>query len=231
MTGLDPRTGDHHMEIVCFRGDSRSPAEIYPKGFETRNKGAGIQPADIIYRPGKNQAGDIDPDTAVCVSRLLEAAAMFPLRMGPDQPKIFTAYLYCVFIDTKQCQGFLNTHAQQAVDSMAIGEKTFKPKDVTPATVMWPLFAHEQAVGLIKPEWVLFALENTQHWKGDTWTLGGSVKLKLLPPNYGRNIPDVYDQAAFKLRDDLLKGRTEVELEMPKGEIGYVTPAQQQKSS
>ena len=98
------------MDMVCFRGDTRSPDVIYLKGFSKRD-----QSREIEYRGARFKAGDIDSDTGVCVSKLPEAAAMFPLRMNKDYPQTFIGYLYAVFIDTNNCDGFLNTHAQQAL--------------------------------------------------------------------------------------------------------------------
>ena len=104
---------------------------------------------------------------------------------------------------------------------MAIGEMKWKPKGVEPSTVMWPLFAHELAVGRIPPEWVIYALENTQSWHGDDWTRGGTIELKVLPPNYSRKIPAVWDDAAFSLRNKILG-----KMDMPKGESGFVPPVE-----
>ncbi|MEM9811609.1 MAG: hypothetical protein AAF913_02980 [Pseudomonadota bacterium] len=121
------------MNRLVFRGDSRAMNLISSKGFEK------WKPAmDVTYRNNKVsfpdtsdmnkaqklahsalmqtmlhglKAGDIDPDSAVCVSPDFFVASMFPL---PDKPsKLDTTWIYLCKVE----QGY-DTNGRQVMDAL-----------------------------------------------------------------------------------------------------------------
>ena len=71
--------------MLAFRGNLRSPEDMFANGFSDRLPAAKIKfnPNAIIYHRGNIQltaAGDNAAETAVCVSAEFNAAALFVLR-------------------------------------------------------------------------------------------------------------------------------------------------------
>lgn len=103
---------------ILFRGDTRNAYTIFSQGFSRRSDD---EDEGVIYRQLLTQpdaegrvyvkgAGDLRPDTAVCMSARLSAATMFPLSPATD------TNIFAVFVE-QQC--LIWTHTLQVLDAMA----------------------------------------------------------------------------------------------------------------
>jgi hypothetical protein len=92
--------------VVAFRGDNREPELIFRFGFQRRDakferwRAFGPHNAFPMWRPSD---GDIEPNSAVCVSLRAWAATLFPLATS-----VIDSWVYAVVLET----GF-DTHALQ----------------------------------------------------------------------------------------------------------------------
>lgn len=115
------------MNRLCFRGDDRSPELIFAAGFTKRRKGAKPVYRDFTMKnnsltgakdpirdpiTGMARAGDLDPDTAVCVTPEIDVAALFPLPTSKER-MMSQSYVYMVFVES----GY-NTNARQVLDAL-----------------------------------------------------------------------------------------------------------------
>lgn len=165
---------------ILFRGDDRTPtsgANIFANGFSRRSTD---DPTDtpIHYRRPTIKAGDITPDTAVCVSARFECSTMFPLKWA-DTPKISWTYIYVVYVETSE---IFNTHGRQVTDCLDVHRQVrathgTRLSQGTADALAWPVFAHELATLEIPADQIISALACKRNWSGDTWQKGGSYEL------------------------------------------------------
>lgn len=214
---------------ICFRGDSRDPDEIFPHGFSRRMeahpgkvlvhpkkggtllvtvdqylakyKGKKEDVGDqIIYRGARSlKAGDILPQTAVCVSARLTSATMFPLKFK-NQPVALDSWIYVVIVKVDQ---LFNTHSKQVTHGIqALKELKKNGKtidDSLAAQVLWPLFGHELAIKEVPDNQVYAAIKCRRHWYGGDFRDGGTYKLGELKKNArcsSDRVPETYLDAA-----------------------------------
>ena len=85
-------------------------------------------------------SGDIDPPTAVCLTRRFDIAPLFPFYN--DEPR----YIYALSLDESE---IFDTRLRQIKDAeyyiKEIMAKGVKREDLDELQIGWPLFAHEYA--------------------------------------------------------------------------------------
>jgi hypothetical protein len=216
---------------VMFRGDDRHPVEggIFASGF---TKWDPLRPAPFYRRrTDLPVAGDLDPESGVCVSARFEAAAMFPLKRDAGSARLIS-FIYVVLVDFET---LLNTHGLQVRD--ALGERArrrvggrvttqwrnegagYNAAHTPGLSPMWPLFAHELAADSIPAGQVISAIRCTRTWTGEDWTRGGSYTLGNTFHNPGCTAPQVFVSAARSfLGREFVNHRTK---DMPGGLGGY----------
>jgi hypothetical protein len=146
---------------IFFRGDSRAPYgqhNIFALGFVRRDLAA-LAP---VYRAEQDAAGDIEPDSAVCVSARISAAALFPLDVAVGR-----TYIYAVALDTS---AVTNTHQRQVVDGLG-------GVPVNGAAALWPLFAQELAIPEIPANQIIASVACDRVWNGADWPAGAVYTL------------------------------------------------------
>ena len=108
---------------ICFRGDSRPPAQVFAEGFSRRNADGGVEyrggeigkvsSRDPYRHPlkGTLKAGDITPATAVCVTPDMHVAALFPL----PEPDMYgkETWIYMLLLTSG-----VNTNSRQVLDAL-----------------------------------------------------------------------------------------------------------------
>jgi hypothetical protein len=114
---------------LLFRGDTRSPAQIFLRGFSARDRsstGPGYR-----YPHGDWAAPDVDPNSVVCITRDFNAAAIFPLSNPRAQSWIYVLDLptHDVFnVQDFQYQAVVARRSQSAPNAL------------------WPMRGQERAV-------------------------------------------------------------------------------------
>ena len=180
--------GDHLQKVpmrrICFRGDFRGPDEIFAKGFKSWKMGAQIRYRDYKVKEainkkvhpamepllGMTKVGDIDPETAVCVTTDMDVASIFPI----PEKKFLNEYIwiYCVFVESGA-----PTSTRQAMDAVqALQDLKTKPPANANDTktrigkILYCLHGKEMATKQIKPEHVLAAFKIKRRWNALTVT-------------------------------------------------------------
>lgn len=198
---------------VLFRGDSRHPVNdtIFTNGFDKRTPGKAI-----TYRSSnQGRAGDIVPDSAVCVSERWTGAALFPLKFSgePDPPH---GFIYIVVLDTGR---LYNTHMRQVTDSLA-----GVASGLSAASAMWPLYGHELCVDNIPGGDVVGAVECRRAWAGSSFQAGGTYTLGTLFHNPSCTVDGEFKKAALTfVAGELTNHRNGT---LPVGTSGYVQSTQ-----
>ena len=157
---LPPDSNESYMSTkICFRGDRRDPAKIFSTGFKRRITNVWSKKNNTTQVPlghdqkGKarmarfrDDRGDMEPGTCVCISARMEIATMFPLRYTSpptafiDHGKHACTWIYTVQVDTSN---LFNSHQHQwKSGNLAL------------------LFGHELAVYEVPPEDVICAIHN-----------------------------------------------------------------------
>ncbi|MEK1839821.1 MULTISPECIES: hypothetical protein [Pseudomonas] len=146
---------------IFFRGDSRAPYgqhSIFALGFSRRD----LTAPSPVYRATPNYAGDIEPDSAVCVSARISASALFPLDVA-----VARTYIYAVALDTS---AVTNTHKRQVEDGLA-------GVAVSGVNALWPLFAQELAIPEIPANQIIASVACDRVWNGADWSAGAVYTL------------------------------------------------------
>ncbi|MBI4904293.1 MAG: hypothetical protein HY820_11690 [Acidobacteria bacterium] len=115
------------IKRLCFRGDDRPPDLIFAGGFtkrvaDAKPKYRGYQMANTAFSTaadpvrdpiqGFSRAGDLDPDSAVCITPDFRVAALFPLPTTPERLQQ-SCFIYLVYVES----GY-NTNARQVLDAL-----------------------------------------------------------------------------------------------------------------
>jgi len=206
---------DSEKTRICFRGDSRKPNEIFTKGFSSRKKGP-IKYRENVDRAGDVAgAGDIHPDTAVCVSARISGASMFPLKFAKGSCPEKT-FIYLVGIDTGDVT---NTHKIQVLDGLeGIDNNSSSNTASVALDALWPVFAHELAVKDIPANRIIAAVECARKWNGSEWDDGGTYELLTVHENPACSIGDEYIDAALEFLKVELKNHKKSDMpDMSKG--------------
>ncbi len=179
-----PFVGCERLDIIGYRGVD-IPAGVYQQiflhGFKQKQGSKDIEDyADLGGGPNmmyynnnmegfSPKAGDMNPDTANCVSTRLAAAALFP-----NDTKKLQTWIFAVYVES----GF-NTYERQQLDAWEIIE--FFPEVFTDekrlSSVTWPLDAEEFAAVAIPGKHVLGCVRATRTWASGDWHDGGTYRL------------------------------------------------------
>lgn len=177
-----PFVGCERLDIIGYRGVD-IPAGVYQQiflyGFKQKEDSKAIEgyegggPNMMYYNSNleglRPRAGDMNPDTANCVSTRLAAAALFPNDVTKLQTWIFAVYV---------AEGF-NTYERQQLDAWEV--INFYPEIFEDqqrlSSVTWPLDAQEFAAVAIPGKHVLGCVRATRTWASADWHAGGSYRL------------------------------------------------------
>jgi hypothetical protein len=225
-----------------FRGDTREPDVIFEQGFSARAAGP------IWYRRAQHfyGAGDILPDSAVCVTARIAVAAMFPLNTA--QP---ASWIYMIGMDQ---DALTSTHHRQVLDSiyplMGIDRTGFgaklpeAPDDESlqaylaehpdavkvllehgaeyvrthPSESMFTLFGHELATKAVPAAGIIAAVPTTRSWTGEDWVDGGRYALGEPVYNTHCTLPRDYKETAIAFLSEEVAHQP---YDMPRAESGY----------
>jgi hypothetical protein len=170
-----PGSGLKHVDIgrMCFRGDGRKPETMFVEGFKKRNLGTKVQYRHFQFEHASlnspiPQAGDVTPETAVCVTPDMNAAALFPLPV--DSQVVFsTTWIYLVYVKS----GY-HTHGRMVLDALTglneIQNREYKFRKKAAELVNGLLYGQEMATDDIPGSSVWGALEIWRIWNERTLT-------------------------------------------------------------
>ncbi len=214
-----------------FRGDSRSPAEIFRSGFTAR------KPQDPI-----TYEGDSNSAAAVSLTWRLSAASYFPLNESSAPPEM--TWIYFMSIDTashdsKKDEIFLSgvsqlkkqdhsdhkNQPQNITDSSGSnihGRQTLDATTQGGAELSY-LFAQEYAVKKVLSKDILFAVKCKRVWNSENWEDGGAY---VLDPDIEVNPhaqidPEIYLTAWQLLNTELELLEAQPNLPMPNPDSGF----------
>lgn len=197
------------VQRLLFRGDDRAPANIFGSGFQRRQQYMGMEPGqyrDAAFAAGKvpiaqkdkfqqlgatfagdvrymPKAGDLNPQTGICVSPRLSCAALFPLK-SEDDPVRSDTWIYGIFLE----RGY-NTYEAQVHDGLrginleiaqrkAIDFTDSMPTvDNAKESTMGLWFANEMCARHVSPGEILCAIRCARSWIGNDWTTGANFTL------------------------------------------------------
>ena len=192
--GTVPRHVD--MQRICFRGDGRLPQMIFKSGFQKKNAAlaptyqGGVQ-QEILGAPnpvlnpmvGFRMAGDIDPDSAVCITPDISVASLFHLPVELD--RMTWTYVYVVYVE----KGY-DTSSKQILDGLdglkSLAELTRTDHDVfisgnrvvekpemkrlRASALLQNLYGRELATDEIPTKHIWYALKVQRIWNKTTYT-------------------------------------------------------------
>lgn len=180
---------------LFFRSDTRVPKTIFKSGFTSLNPKQGI-----TYRSNPGIAGDIDPPSAVCLTRRFDVAPLFPFQ------KMGKRFIYALAMDDSQ---IFDTREQQIKDTDTYLQEAIKlgmPLDKARAKIGWPLFAHEYATEKVPFTSIVGAVTCVPL----KWTQQGmQVQFRCECPEYNPlcNLPlDIRDDAMRRLDQAIRAG-------------------------
>lgn len=138
---------------IYYRGDTRDPAVIFPAGFDKRYPMCPIQFRTVEF-PGT--AGDVNPPTAVCLTRRFEIAPLFPI--GNNDPR----YIYAIYIDDSEIFETRDIQIQQAKTEIENVMLTGVAREnVNELDIGWPLFGYECATDRVPNHTIIGAVHCT----------------------------------------------------------------------
>ncbi|HET6337186.1 MAG TPA: hypothetical protein VFG30_28370 [Polyangiales bacterium] len=165
----------------------------------------GIERNRDRHNPGAlfPMTGDIQADTAVCVTARFSAAALFPPRQTPGDDTPAQTWIYAMLV---RC--LFNTHERQVIDGLtAIHNEVEVRGDISKSFLqggdgstppistdnkiadqqffvtyaegkgLWPLYAHELATKLVDARDVICAIKCVRSWSGPSWRDGATYHL------------------------------------------------------
>ena len=147
---------------VFFRSDTRPPLnslveswrqstewEMFKVGFDVRDPK--MKAYKHRFNNGKKQTFDLDPYSAVCVSRHFEASALFPI----DNPNC-DSFIYVVQLDADKSKMY-NTQEKQWDYAKGLGFN--QNQSQIQNNVLWPMFGQERGVRRIEPGEIIGAID------------------------------------------------------------------------
>lgn len=157
--------------LVGWRGDSRSPDQIFANGFAAR----GTNPASpsIIYRT-KDQ--DIAHYSAVCLTGSLRCAALFPLLVPNTTPPAADIWLYAIRLRGPWCPTYVLQQTMASRVGTSWAEYVTRAKN--------NLYGREAALpGPVSGQDVLAAIQVRRTWAGESYAEGGTYRYLALRTN------------------------------------------------
>lgn len=179
---------NEHLDIIGYRGcnvPESSCWSIFRNGFgskDLRSEDYGQPSGMVRYRtnPPDEQvfnpkAGDVHPDTAHCLSPLIDVGALFPNDTTITKTMIFICYVETGFntYEHQQIQSWdLISQSEEILGANVVFGSAEKMRSLT-----WPLFAMEYATLRIPARHVLGAFSCTRTWASGNWKDGGTYRL------------------------------------------------------
>lgn len=141
---------------LFFRADTRPPSAIFNEGF---------QPLGSFEAPiWRTDECDIHPWSAACVTRFLNVAICFPMKLHGANPPPASTWIYMVALNT-----YFDTHTAQAdIAYTRLGTPGRNPRSAT--NILW---GHEIAAMTIPGDRVVGAFQVVRQWKGSDFRGGG----------------------------------------------------------
>lgn len=162
------------MRGVFYRSDTRDPNtdHMFANGFYKRD----VNINDPVFRfpAGRQNAPDIVPESAVCVTRHFEAAPLFPV--GDLQTD---SWVYVLDLDTAD---MTNTQQSQYAHVSSVGQ-------TGNAGALWPMFGQERAVNSIDPNDIIGAVLVNRRFNGNDVFNGGDFRPRQYLVNNGYTGP------------------------------------------
>jgi DNA-directed RNA polymerase subunit RPC12/RpoP len=166
-----PIVNPNFLQDIFFRGDKREKKEVFTKGFESKK-----MTVDIEYRRFGTTVGDVEPDSAVCFSQTLEAAAVFPLKMLSRQEfdKILNIYVFSY----PRSEIFNTFEKQKEAAAEIIQDKAKEANSIKKSSLdlFGMLCAREAAVKKVPAKYVL-AVVHIERTIPKNWKSGGELTI------------------------------------------------------
>jgi hypothetical protein len=206
-----PRLRAEKIERICFRGDGRTPNEIFQSGFEKQHVNEALSYQNFVVPKDANpnlrlaggmaRGGDISRVTAVCVSADMDLAALFP---APTADNVDEAqWLYVVMLRT----GY-NTHGRQVLDALKGfrqlathelgGHIAAQAHDDRVDAIAMLLYGREMAADAIAAADVLMAIKIKRRWNVE------QVSPNPVPGLPPRRKPDFWHGGTYRIKDYML---------------------------
>lgn len=157
------------MRGIFYRSDTRepnNPDNMFANGFHKRDPN--FANPGLRFPMGPNQAPDVVPESAVCVTRHFEAAPLFPVS-----DLLTPTWVYVLDLDT---DSMMNTQQSQYNYVSMVGQLGVLQS-------LWPMFGQERAVNSVAPVDIIGAVRVFRHFNGDDVFNGGT----FLPTAYIAN--------------------------------------------
>ncbi|MHB8285811.1 MAG: hypothetical protein ACYDD1_14195 [Caulobacteraceae bacterium] len=157
------------MKGVFFRSDTRTPYgpdQMFANGFAKRD--ATILTPQLRHVAGPTNAPDIEPASAVCVTRYFEAAPLFPVGN-----LMTNSWVYLLDLDTSL---MTNTQLLQWNYVQSIGQGGN-------AQALWPMFGQERAMDGIGSGDIIGAVEVQRQFPANNVFAGGNFKPLIYTAN------------------------------------------------
>lgn len=178
------------MRGVFYRSDTRQPYgtdHIFTNGFSKRDPNYAAPMLRQIAGP--NNAPDIEPYSAVCVTRYFEAAPLFPVGDLLTQ-----SWVYVLDLDTSV---MTNTQLVQWNYVQQVGQ------GANPMA-LWPMFGQERAVDSISPNDIVGAVQVSRRFNGTDVFGGGRFLCMAYYANPGYAGPGTTGTMAANLINPLI---------------------------
>lgn len=169
------------VQRVCFRGDDRSPEQLYSDHFlqPTSIMGSGLQSQDPSLSPSYRvkQDGAIgDAENGVCVSRLFQTAVRFPLLSARTMTWIYAVWVARAY-DTHRRQ---TLHAMDLIMKDQLRYASMSEQEIK--DTLWSLFGEELVVHQIPAHHVIGAVKCTRENPGDVKNWNVPIRYQLAGP-------------------------------------------------
>ena len=182
--------------------------EMFKVGFDVRDPK--MQAFKHRFLTSKKKTFDLEPNSAVCVSRHFEASALFPV----DSPNV-SSFIYLVQLDADKSKMY-NTQEKQwdYAKSLGLKQESYKIRE----NVLWPMFGQERGVRRIEPGEIIGAVDverETDYFTG--WT--GKFKCTHYYKNSGYSGTKDAAKSAEELVNKMIK--EELWIKTPRKTQGY----------
>lgn len=162
-----PQQMVHNHPDYYYRADTRHPSRIFEVGFVPREGGG------MIYRLNEQ---DIDPATAISISRSFDVSALFPIKLNPAllpqaQRAHYTPPPSITFVYVVHAQAVFNTQRVQArFAAYSISNQSGHHRD----KALENLYADERATPRVSHRDVVAAIHIQRFWAGADYRAGGT---------------------------------------------------------
>lgn len=148
---------------VFYRSDTRPPRndlvedwqkhtdgwEMFKVGFDARDPSMKI--TKRFFEDAPKKTFDIDPNSAVCVTRHFEAAALFPVKPNNCESFVYIVELEASKLYNTQEKQWDYAYNHQYDPSYPFKGFKYKSENAVTSTHLWPMFGQERATQRIAP--------------------------------------------------------------------------------